>query len=304
MTILVTGGAGFIGANLALSLETMGHDVRVIDNFCSGSRDNLHAFEGQITHGDILHIDEVFRHWHPEVIFHQAANTDTTVSDRRLMFETNVAGFESVLEYALRWSSRVVYASSAAVYGRGPIPMTEAQSPQPLNVYAESKLAADHLAAEYVKVHGMAIVGLRYFNVYGPGEHHKGKVASMIWQLARQVVDGKRPRVFMWGEQERDHIYVADVVRANLLAMECETSNVINVGTGRSVSFNEIIDRLNTFFGTCFKADYFPNSYGFFQDRTVSASTIAETTLGFQASYSLATGIQDYFEKVNVKEFV
>ena len=200
--------------------------------------------------------------------------------------------------------ARVVYASSAAVYGDGPAPMIETQTPRPKNPYAESKLAGDQLAEQSAKKDDIPVIGLRYFNVYGPGEQHKGNAASMIWQLACQMCSGRRPRVFKWGEQTRDQIYVADVVRANRLAADCATSGVINVGTGVNVSFNEIICKLNEVLNTSFEPEFFENPFRFFQEKTLADTNRADDVLGFRTEYGLFRGITDYFSSVNVKEFV
>jgi len=165
------------------------------------------------------------------------------VMDQRKMMHNNVEGFRQVLDLAVGWGSRVVWASSAATYGRGPAPMKESQRPEPLNVYGYSKLAMEHLARRYAgRLPG--VVGLRYFNVYGPGEAHKGKFASMIGQLARQMKAGKRPRIFYDGEQKRDFVYIDDVIAANLAAMKSTTSGVFNVGSGQRYSILQIAEQM------------------------------------------------------------
>src|SRR6185312_10814803 len=157
---------------------------------------------------------------HCDVIFHQASITDTTVTDQLHMMRNNVEGFRHVLGWAARWGARVVWASSAAVYGNLPAPNKLSDRPAPLNVYGYSKLAMERLAHLWALEHSkLPVIGLRYFNVYGPGEAHKGKFASMIWQLSLQMRAGKRPRVFSAGDQKRDFVSIEDVVDANLLAM-------------------------------------------------------------------------------------
>jgi ADP-L-glycero-D-manno-heptose 6-epimerase len=283
MRILVTGGAGFIGSNLAKRLEKEGHEVVVLDNFSSGHFSNLVDF-----HGDVISADCEWAEPCPrcDVIFHQASITDTTVTDQLLMMRNNVEGFRHVLAWAARWSARVVWASSAATYGNLPAPNKLTDKPHPLNVYGYSKLP---------------IIGQRYFNVYGPGEGHKGKFASMIYQLSLQMKAGKRPRVFTAGVQKRDFVSIEDVIQVNLLAMGVTSplhsplAEVFNVGSGRAHSFNEVIAGLNGALGTKLEPDYFPNPYAFFQNHT--EADISETTrvLGYKPRYTnVAEGIGAY----------
>jgi ADP-L-glycero-D-manno-heptose 6-epimerase len=138
------------------------------------------------------------------------------------------------------------------------------------------------------------VAGLRYFNVFGPREYFKGSAASMIYQLAQQMLAGKRPRIFKWGEQRRDFIYVKDVVEATLRAREARRNTVVNVGTGQSTSFNEVIEALNEGLGTNLQPDYFDNPYDFYQNFTQADMTRAKREIGFEAKYSTREGILDY----------
>ncbi|MDD5271047.1 MAG: NAD-dependent epimerase/dehydratase family protein, partial [Candidatus Omnitrophica bacterium] len=137
-------------------------------------------------------------------------------------------------------------------------------------------------------------VGLRYFNVYGPGETHKKKAASMIYQLYLQMASGKRPRVFKWGEQYRDFIYVKDVVAANMKAMAYKGSGVFNVGTDSPATFNEVIEALNRALKKDLTPEYFDNPYGFYQDRTHADISLSKAALKFSAKYGIEAGIKDY----------
>ena len=196
MRYLVTGGAGFIGSNLVLRLEKDRHDVTVIDDLSSGHFKNLIGFRGDFFAQELAELDLIatFDRKPPfDAIFHQASITDTTVMDQRLMMHRNVAGFHRVIEYALRFQIPVVYASSAGVYGANPSPQSEEQSPSPLNVYGFSKSVLDNVARKAAAGFSRTIVGLRYFNVFGPGEQFKGPAASMIYQLYRQMKAGKAP---------------------------------------------------------------------------------------------------------------
>ena len=294
---LVTGGAGFIGSNLAFALEgERKAAVTVLDNFSTGSYKNLIGFTGDIVADDIQS-----RAWFEKVgpvdaVFHEAAITDTTIHDQRRMMEVNTDGFRSVLNYALEFGvKRVVYASSAGVYGNGKCPMHESQSPTPENVYGFSKAIMDNVAREFAAAHkDMTLVGLRYFNVYGPREYYKGHAASMMFQLYNQMKAGKRPRIFKFGEQVRDFVYVKDIVRGNLNALDAEKSCVCNLGSGKPGNFNEVVEALNKAMGLNLAADYFDNPYSFYQNRTQADLRQAKAHLNYRPEWSLSDGIADY----------
>lgn len=296
--VLVTGGAGFIGSRLALELERRGVSVVIVDDFSSGHFENLSGFKGDCVAADISKPSEwVGRVGAVDAIFHQAAITDTTVMDQKRMMEVNVEGFRNVLSFALESGvSRVVYASSAGTYGAGTLPMRESQPPTPMNVYGFSKMVMERVAEGFLKEEpSLCAVGLRYFNVYGPGESHKGKASSMIFQLHGQMKAGKRPRVFEHGTQYRDHIYVKDVVAANLKAAEAGSSGVFNVCTGKATTFNRVIEVLNSVLGSSLAPDYFKNPYSFYQDETRGDPAAASAGLGFSAAWTIEDGIRDYF---------
>ena len=292
MRVLVTGGAGFIGSNLAKRLVAEGHDVTIEDDFSSAHWTNLVDFKGEvITAATGLAGQRPF-----EFIFHQGSITDTTVTDQRKMMLNNVEGFRVILDLAEEWKSRVIWASSASIYGRRQPPNRETQAPDPLNVYAYSKLAMERLAERYRGRLRQPVVGLRYFNVYGPGEDHKGKFASMIHQLAKQMRAGRRPRLFTAGEQKRDFVYVEDVVQANLRAMEAPASGVFNVGCGRAFTFNQVVAELNRALGTELTPEYFENPYSFTQDWTEADVSESRRALGYEPKYDLAAGVRAYAE--------
>jgi ADP-L-glycero-D-manno-heptose 6-epimerase len=186
--VLVTGGAGFIGSNLTLALQEKDPDARitVIDDFRSGHFKNLQGFGGDYVAADVSRLDWVaqFKDTTFDAIFHLASITDTTVHDQVLQAHDNIEGFRRLLEFATFHQTPIVYASSAATYGMGAGRMKEDQPPVPANIYAFSKVHLDNLARIYARRHpSWRIVGLRYFNVYGPNESHKKAAASMIYQL-------------------------------------------------------------------------------------------------------------------------
>ncbi len=173
--------------------------------------------------------------------------------------------------------------------------MKEDQKLSPQNTYARSKSLMDEEATRYKDE--IKIVGLRYFNVYGPRERYKKKAASMIYQLAQQMKANKNPRIFKYGEQSRDFIYVKDVVDATIRAMKAKGSGIVNVGTGITATFNRIIEILNQVLGTSFEPEYFDNPYSFYQNETRADTERAKELLGFEARYSIEEGIRDYIKK-------
>jgi ADP-L-glycero-D-manno-heptose 6-epimerase len=294
--ILVTGGAGFIGSNLVRKLQQDGHDVVALDDFTSASWTNLKDFRGDVITSDLSEPGlRSFQSRPPfEVIFHQGSITDTTVHDQAKMMRNNVEAFRNLLDYAVAAGSRVIWASSCSIYGQGPVPMKESQTPDPLNVYAFSKMVMERLAEQYQPRLKHPIVGLRYSNVYGRGEAHKGKFASMIHQLAKQMRAGNRPRIFYHGQQRRDFVYIDDVVQINLRAMTAPSGGVFNAGVGDAFSFNQVVEQLNRVLKTDLHPDYFDNPYSFTQDWTQTDLTESRRVLGYQPQFDLAKGVEAY----------
>ena len=293
---LVTGGAGFIGSNIAKTLEAQGHEVTVIDDFSkNGHFKNLIGFKGDVIAADLftsLPENDYF-----DAIFHEAAITDTTVMDQKQMMEQNVEAFRNLLNYAAENEiPKVIYASSAATYGNGAVPMKESQPTHPENVYGFSKVIDDNVARLFSHDHqDMKIIGLRYFNVFGPGEDYKGKMASMVYQLYNQMKAGQRPRVFKYGEQMRDFVYVKDVVKANLCALQNgKETAVYNCATGIARSYNDVIKCLNKELGTNLEPDYIDNPYPFFQNKTEADMNLAWEKIGYKPDFTLETAIADY----------
>ena len=298
--ILITGGAGFIGSNLALTLQEKYPDNKyfIIDNFSSGNLDNLAGFKGEIISENIAEIN-LNKHFDKlDVIFHQAAITDTTVFDEKKMMFNNVDGFKNVLKFASKRGAKLIYASSAAIYGHSEPPMLVGKNEVPANAYGLSKLNADNIARE--NFNNLHIVGLRYFNVYGPGEKYKGKMASMLWQLYLQMKKGNRPKIFKYGEQKRDQVYVKDVINANLLALDSKKSGIFNVGTGKATKFNEIIKNLNENLGTNLEPEYIDNPYEHYQENTEADLTETKKILGYFPEYDINKGIKDYLKYQNL----
>jgi ADP-L-glycero-D-manno-heptose 6-epimerase len=248
--IILTGGAGFIGSNLLSALNAGGTtDVLIVDR----RGDNVRNLR-DLRFSDFIPPEEfagaLSRKALPariEAIFHQGACADTTCNDGRYMIENNFTFSKSILQFALSNKVPLVYASSAAVYGSSSAFSPSRENERPLNLYALSKLAFDNHVRIVAAKSDSTVAGLRYFNVYGPRESHKGKMASMVYQLYRQLKASGRAQLFKGtdgyadGEQRRDFVFVEDVVRVNLaLAAGPVRKGVFNVGTGQPRSFNDV----------------------------------------------------------------
>lgn len=292
LSCLVTGGAGFIGSNLALELEKMGHSVTIIDNFASGYKENIKTFKGKVIEGDVSKKREYSKY---DVIFHQAAITDPRFPNNEETLNNNINGFRLMMNLAKKSGAKLIYASTASLYGNTKAPQKEEQEKQLLSAYAQSKLIADEMATyHFDKMH---IIGLRYFNVFGPGEENKGKPASMVYHLLKQMKKGKKPRLFKSGQHKRDFVYVKDCVLANIKALNAK-SGIYNVGTGISTSFNELVSIINKVLGTNLGIKYFDMPYNpkTYQNNTQANTVLAESILNFKSSYPIKEAIKEYSE--------
>ncbi len=299
MRILVTGGAGFIGSNVVKLLESQGAKVIVLDNFSHASYKNLTGLEAEVICADI--VDEAIYKKLPKMdaVIHEAAITDTTLADDAKMVLVNYEGSLKALNFCLKKNITLVYASSAGVYGETKTKASEEQKLTPHNTYGYSKYIFDCRVSKIMaKKNSPRIVGLRYFNVYGPGERHKGLAASMAYQLYLQMSAGKRPRVFKYGEQKRDFVYVKDAARITVEALKSKQSAILNVGTGFPRSFNDLIAILNQVLKTKLEADYFDNPYADkYQNFTQADTALLEKTLKTRPEFSLDKGIRDYLKQ-------
>ena len=296
---IVTGGAGFIGSNLTLALQEKFPDARltVIDDFRSGDFKNLRGYRGDFVAQNLATLDwrEQFGDEKFDAIFHLASITDTTLHDQFVQVHDNVESFRRILNFARPNKTRVVYASSASIYGAAKEASVESNAAAPSNIYAFSKTIMDNIAMREAKLSpDWILIGLRYFNVYGPREAHKGMPASMVYHLAQQMKAGQRPRIFKQGEQKRDFVYVKDIVAGSMLALSANKSGIYNLGSGQVRSFNELIDVLNKCLGTRLVADYIDNPHAHYQNFTEADLKKVRSALGYQPQFSLERGVADY----------
>ena len=307
--IVVTGGAGFIGSNLVRGLNALGReDVVVVDDLSDGRKfSNLvdcrfadyldrEIFRARIAAGSATLPDM-------EVIFHHGACVDTAEWNGRYMLDNNYSYSRELLEFCTLSGTRLIYASSAAVYGVGVNFEEASANERPVNVYGYSKKLFDDAARGKMARLQSQVAGLRYFNVYGPGEWHKGRMASVALHLHTELSATGVGRLFRGsggyddGEQRRDFIHVDDVVRVNLwLLQHPGVSGVFNVGTGMSRSFNDLAAILIAAHGTG-RVEYvdmpadIESSYQSYPQAHLAALRAA----GYQDSFrDLETGMRAY----------
>lgn len=296
---LVTGGAGFIGSHIVHRLVSNGEPVRVLDNFASGSPENLESVRGAIefVEGDIRDQAIVRSAMHGvEYVLHHAAQPSVplSVTDPGMTYAVNVGGTMSLLAAAQDAGvRRFVFASTSAVYGDDPTsPKSEFLMPKPISPYASSKLAGEHLCAVYRSCYGLDCLALRYFNVYGPGQDPNSAYAALIPKVLDLLRRGERPIIFGDGEQTRDFVFVEDVVRANLMAATASTGSggVFNVASGRPTTLNQIVRVLSELMGVQPGADHQAERAGDIRHSLADVSRAA-LDLGFEAETSLEDGL-------------
>ncbi len=292
--VLVTGATGFIGSNLVKELHKKKYNVIAVGR---SGKNNMGKFCKRIIKSSFYELD-----WNLigdiDILFHQAAINNTTITDEKKMFFVNSkAPIKLFREAISHGCKKIIYASSMAVYGNSPVPFIEGKSEKPLNAYGKSKLLLDERAMALAKKFPeVTIVGLRYGNVFGPGESHKGKMANMVYQLAKQILHDK-PKLFKYGEQKRDEIYIKDVLTANLLSLNAQESCVLNCGSGKATSFNEMVKTLNEVLGTNQKIVYIENPYkSFFQKHTELDMRKTKEKIGFVSKFNFRKAIEDYYK--------
>jgi ADP-L-glycero-D-manno-heptose 6-epimerase len=309
--IVVTGGAGFIGSNLVRALNERGRsDVLVVDELEDG-RKLFNLADCEIY--DLVDKD-VFAGWlidehdlgeEIEAVFHQGACADTMEWDGRVMMRANYDYSKSLLQYCLQRRIRFIYASSASVYGGGKVFVEDRQHESPLNPYAYSKFLFDQLVRRLQPGFRSQLTGLRYFNVYGPRESHKGEMASVAFKLSQQLQQTGKLQLFTGsdgygdGEQLRDFVWVGDCVAVNLWLLDHpECSGIFNVGTGRAQSFNDVAQAVIAYFGRG-EIEYIPmpeRLIGSYQSYT-QADIGALRRAGYDAPFlSVEEGVPLYME--------
>jgi UDP-glucose 4-epimerase len=289
---LVTGGAGFIGSNLVDALIARGDSVDIVDNLSSGKRENVNQ-QARLHVLDIREpLEDLFAELRPDVCFHLAAQADVRVSVERPDYdaEVNVIGTVHVLEAARSTGARVVFSSTGgAIYGECEEPADEASERRPLAPYGTAKLSGEEYLLTYQRLHGMATVALRFGNVFGPRQDPHGEAGVVAIFLGR-LRDGEPCLIFGDGTQERDYVFVGDVVSALMAAAEVE-GGIFNVGTGRASSVLELYDLCRKVAGSELEARLAPARTGELQRSVLDISKAADE-LGWRPETSLEEGLR------------
>jgi nucleoside-diphosphate-sugar epimerase len=298
--VLVTGGGGFIGSNLARALLGRGDHVRVLDNFSSGNRRNLDeiAAEVEIVEGELRSYERVHNAIRGiELVFHQGAlpSVPRSVHDPLTTSAVNVEGTLNVLLAARDEDvRRVVFASSSSVYGNvGELPRRENQHTDPISPYGVSKLAAERYCVAFSRVYALETVALRYFNVFGPNQDPTSQYAAVVPRFIAAVQAGRSVPIHGDGTQSRDFTYVSNVVDANLLAAEAEgvSGSVLNVATGRQVTVNGLADAIGETLGLPVEKEYLPQRAGDVRDSWADCGE-ARRLLGYEPAVGLEGGLR------------
>ena len=300
--VLVTGGAGFIGSHLVDAFQEAGALVRVLDNLTTGKEKNIaHCVDRlEFIHGDIRNIETCQRACQGmDYVFHQAAlgSVPRSVEDPSTSIAVNVAGTGNVFTAARdEGVRRIVYASSSSVYGDSQkLPRREGEEGKPISPYALSKVMDEQLASIFTATYDMELIGLRYFNIYGPRQDPNGPYAAVVPRFLKAALAGTDSQIYGDGEQTRDFTFVRDVVRVNMLAACAPKSacgSFYNVGAGKAVSINELAGRIAKLSGRDWKLTYLPPRQG---DVKVSLADITAVTeaLDFEPAFDLSTGLSE-----------
>ena len=302
---LITGGAGFIGSNVAETLVARGERVRVFDNFSTGSHENLRGFgrDVEVVEGDLRDFAAVQTAMRGVThVCHQAAlrSVERSVDDPLSSDEVNVHGTLHILMAAreAKTVKRVVYASSSSVYGDNEtLPKREDLTPQPVSPYAVSKLAAENYCRVFTKLYGLETVSLRYFNVFGPRQSPSSKYAAVVPLFMRAALQHEPLEVHGDGEQSRDFTYIDNVVQANLLS--CTTpgvgGEVFNVACGERHSLIEIADIVARFVGRELPRRHIETRRGDVR-HTLASIDRAVKLLGYRPEVGFEDGLRRTFD--------
>ena len=302
MNVLVTGGAGFIGSHIVRALLERGDHVRVLDNFSTGKRENLAGLDVELIEADLRDASRVTLACRGiETIFHQAAfvSVPQSMKEPNECFNVNVTGTASLLQAAHKYGvKRVVFASSAAVYGDSDaLPLTEETPLRPLSPYAASKRVDEIYGQLYTTSFGLEVVGLRYFNVYGPRQRPDSQYAAAVPIFIRRLLENKPITIFGDGGQTRDLIFVGDVVRANLTAAVHPSApgRVFNICTGQETRIIDLIEVLQDLFPSAPAPEFAEPRAGDIY-RSIGSPQLARNLLDFHAEVSLEDGLKQTVE--------
>jgi UDP-glucose 4-epimerase len=309
MHYLITGGAGFIGSNIAAELVRRGEKVTILDDFSTGLQDNIAPIKGRITviEGDITDYRTVMRAVrNVDYVFHHAAvaSVERSIEDPVGSSRVNIDGTVHLLEASRRSGvSKFVFASSAAVYGNIPsLPKAEDSELQVLSPYAAAKVAGEQYCRIYTELFGLETVVFRYFNVFGPNQDPASEYAAVISKFIRAILAGRQPTIFGDGLQSRDFVFVDNVVAANLLAVESSAAmgETFNVASGQGRTLLDLLANLKELMGVDIEPA-FENERPGDVKHSVADISKAVSVLGYDASVDFREGLQSTIEHLRSK---
>jgi nucleoside-diphosphate-sugar epimerase len=301
MKYLITGGAGFIGSNIAFELVKRGEQVRVLDNFSTGRRENLEPLRGQVEliEGDIRDFWTVSEAMAEiDYVLHQAALPSVVRSVKNPLTSNavNIDGTLNVLEAARQAGvKRMVYASSSSVYGESPtLPKIETMKLDPLSPYAVTKMACEGYCRAYHRLYGLETVGLRYFNIFGPRQDPNSQYSAVIPRFIKAVLVGQQPVIYGDGEQSRDFTFIGNAVSANLKA--CSAANapgkVFNIACGERFTLNQTLESIQQILGRVTTARYVKPRPGDIR-HSLADIEAAKADLGYSVDFDFKSGLKE-----------
>ncbi len=297
---LVTGGAGFIGSNIAEALVKQGEEVVVLDNLSTGYEKNIAHLRNKLTFvkGDVRDAETVRGALAGvDYVIHEAAlaSVPRSIEDPVLVTDVNVRGTLVMLEEARRAGvRRFVYAASSSAYGdTETLPKIESMTPKPLSPYAASKLMGEYYCAVYARVYGLSTVSLRYFNIFGPRQDPKSQYAAVIPIFVTHLLAGSRPTIFGDGEQSRDFTFIENVVEANIRASRCEAARgeTVNIACGGHYTLNELFAQIRGIIGSSVAPLFAPAREGDVKHSHADISA-ARALIGYSVAVPFGEGLR------------
>lgn len=308
MHILITGGLGFIGSNLAIELVKQGNKVSIIDNLMLGRKSNIDEIKDKadVVIGDYADKKKLAKFKNVDIVFHLAASSSSPMFQKDLSacYKNNVVGFIKLLEWAKdKKVKKLIYASTSSIYGNKKPPLKEDDNIIPPNFYSATKLAMEHLAQIFSSEHNLECIGFRFMSIYGPKEESKGIYANLVSQFIWEMQKGKNPILYGDGRQRRDLTYVDDLVKACVLAMKTKKRynyTIFNIGVSKDYNLIELVKIINKVLKTNIKPKFVKNpvkNYIYTQKADLSK---IKKELGYKPSISLEEGVKrlvDYYSK-------